>query len=172
MDCLRSLVGIVVFIYAALHVPFAKNTLSSKQEAWNPLKVGSNHQLLQLHTLLPCPNDLQYFADSGESCVFKNTAALYKNQSTAFTCFAHSIVYGLLMTVQCHWLYSCLYRNKLRKNFGLAEEPCCDCLVNYCCEPCALCQEHAELKSRGFNPSIGWIGPPTSPPDMPPSMFK
>nr|XP_004297835.2 PREDICTED: cell number regulator 10-like [Fragaria vesca subsp. vesca] len=88
------------------------------------------------------------------------------------SCFAHSIVYGLLMTVQCHWVYSCLYRNKLRKNFGLAEEPCCDCLVNYCCEPCALCQEHAELKSRGFNPSIGWIGPPTSPPDMPPSMFK
>ncbi|KAM5553228.1 cell number regulator 7-like [Rosa sericea] len=88
------------------------------------------------------------------------------------SCFAQSIVYGLLMTVQCHWLYSCMYRDKLRKKFGLAEEPCCDCLVNFCCEPCALCQEHAELKSRGFNPSKGWIGPPTSPPHMPPSMFK
>ncbi|KAL6194749.1 hypothetical protein ACLB2K_035825 [Fragaria x ananassa] len=149
MDCLRSLVGNVVFIYAALHVPFAKNTLSSKQEeAWNPLKVGSKHQLLQLHTLLPCPNDLQYFADSGESCS-KWTSGLCNCGGNATTCI-----------------------NKLRKNFGLAEEPCCDCLVNYCCEPCALCQEHAELKSRGFNPSIGWIGPPTSPPDMPPSMFK
>lgn len=70
-------------------------------------------------------------------------------------CFAQSIVYGLLMTIQCHWLYSCLYRDKLRKKFGLAEEPCCDCCVNFCCEPCALCQEHAELKSRGFDPSKG-----------------
>lgn len=70
-------------------------------------------------------------------------------------CFAQSIAYGLLMTIQCHWLYSCLYRDKLRKKFGLAEEPCCDCCVNFCCEPCALCQEHAELKSRGFDPSKG-----------------
>ena len=40
----------------------------------------------------------------------------------------------------------------------LAEQPCNDCLVHYCCERCALCQEYRELKHRGFNPSLGWEG--------------
>ncbi|PQQ15014.1 protein PLANT CADMIUM RESISTANCE 7-like [Prunus yedoensis var. nudiflora] len=81
-------------------------------------------------------------------------------------------LYALLFTIQCHWVYSCMYREKLRQKFGLPEEPCCDCCVHFCCDPCALCQEHAELKSRGFDPSKGWIGPPTAAPQMPPSMFK
>lgn len=73
-------------------------------------------------------------------------------------CFNQGCVYGLLMTVQCHWLYSCIYREKLRKNFSLPDEPCCDCCVHFCCESCALCQEHAELKARGFDPSNGTYG--------------
>ncbi|PRQ36695.1 putative PLAC8 motif-containing protein [Rosa chinensis] len=35
-------------------------------------------------------------------------------------------VYGLLMMVQCQWLYSCIYREKLRKKFCLADQPCCE----------------------------------------------
>jgi len=70
-------------------------------------------------------------------------------------CVGQGCVYGLLMLVTCHWLYSCVYREKLRTKFGLPEEPCCDCCVTCCCDPCALCQEYAELKARGFDPSKG-----------------
>ncbi|KAJ7954679.1 Plant cadmium resistance 2 [Quillaja saponaria] len=90
------------------------------------------------------------------------------------SCVGQGFAYGLLMIIQCHWLYSCVYREKLRQKFGLSSDPCADCCTHCCCEPCALCQEHAELKHRGFNPSKGWIGPPNAPPptQMPPSMFK
>lgn len=37
----------------------------------------------------------------------------------------------------------------------LEESPCGDCLVHLCCEPCALCQEHRELRIRGFDTSLG-----------------
>ncbi|XLR44488.1 hypothetical protein S83_029148, partial [Arachis hypogaea] len=69
------------------------------------------------------------------------------------SCASQGCVYGLLMMVSCHWFYSCVYREKLRKKYGLASEPCCDCCVHFCCDPCALCQEHQELKLRGHDPS-------------------
>ncbi|ONI26744.1 hypothetical protein PRUPE_1G043000 [Prunus persica] len=83
------------------------------------------------------------------------------NHVITLSCLSHSIVYGLLCTLQCQWVYSCMYRHRLRQKFVLPDEPCGDCCVHFFCEPCALCQEHDELKSRGFNPSKGWIGPPT-----------
>ncbi|KAJ6356717.1 hypothetical protein OIU78_004754 [Salix suchowensis] len=55
-------------------------------------------------------------------------------------------------------LYSCFYRSKLRKEHMLEESPCNDCLVHWCCEPCALCQEYRELKHRGFDMAAGWQG--------------
>ncbi|KAK7822385.1 cell number regulator 10 [Quercus suber] len=61
----------------------------------------------------------------------------------------------MLMGVQCHWVLSWIYRRKLRAKFGLPAEPCGDCCVHFCCESCALCQEHAELKNRGMDPSKG-----------------
>ncbi|KAL4287884.1 hypothetical protein AHAS_Ahas19G0230800 [Arachis hypogaea] len=89
------------------------------------------------------------------------------------SCASQGCVYGLLMIVSCHWIYSCVYREKLRKKYGLESEPCCDCCVHFCCDPCALCQEHQELKLRGHDPSKGWIGPPTTnQPPMPPTMYK
>ncbi|XP_061994339.1 cell number regulator 10-like [Rosa rugosa] len=88
------------------------------------------------------------------------------------SCFNQGCVYGLLMMVQCQWLYSCIYREKLRKKFCLPDQPCCDCCVHFSCELCALCQEHAELKARGFDPSKGWSGRPNALPKMHFSMFK
>ncbi|KAF9608169.1 hypothetical protein IFM89_007555 [Coptis chinensis] len=73
------------------------------------------------------------------------------------SCVTQGIVYGLLMLVQCHCLYSCTYRNKLRSKYDLPAEPCHDCCVHWCCDSCALCQEHAELKSRGMDPAKGFI---------------
>ncbi|KAK6929747.1 PLAC8 motif-containing protein, partial [Dillenia turbinata] len=65
----------------------------------------------------------------------------------------HCCVYGVLLLFNCHWIYSCVYRGKLRAKFGIPSNPCADCCAHFCCEPCALCQEHAELKNRGFDPS-------------------
>ncbi|OMO60664.1 hypothetical protein CCACVL1_23966 [Corchorus capsularis] len=53
-------------------------------------------------------------------------------------------------------LYSCFYRNKLRKQYNLVGGGCGDCFRHCCCETCALTQEYRELKNRGFDPSIGW----------------
>ncbi|PKU62642.1 cell number regulator 7-like [Dendrobium catenatum] len=87
------------------------------------------------------------------------------------SCTAACCIYALLMSIQCQWLYSCTYRKKLRSRYGLASEPCNDCCVHFCCEPCALCQEHAELKNRGLDPSKGYTGRPTAAPTQP-AMFK
>ncbi|XVF66449.1 hypothetical protein PTKIN_Ptkin10aG0036600 [Pterospermum kingtungense] len=54
------------------------------------------------------------------------------------------------MLCSCHCLLSCVYREKLQAKFGLPAEPCNDCCIHFCCEACALCQEHAELKNRAL----------------------
>ncbi|KAG5628402.1 hypothetical protein H5410_000119 [Solanum commersonii] len=46
----------------------------------------------------------------------------------------------------------------MRKQYMLPESACGDCLLHFCCESCALCQEHRELKHRGYDMSIGWQG--------------
>ncbi|PKA53379.1 Cell number regulator 10 [Apostasia shenzhenica] len=71
------------------------------------------------------------------------------------SCGANCCIYGLLMGAQLQWLYSCTYRKKMRSKFGLESEPCADCCVHFLCEPCALCQEHAELQNRGLVPFKG-----------------
>ncbi len=43
-------------------------------------------------------------------------------------------------------------RRTLRLKYGLAEEPCDDCLVIFCCAPCAVCQAARELKIRNNIP--------------------
>ncbi|ONK67268.1 uncharacterized protein A4U43_C06F18380 [Asparagus officinalis] len=71
-------------------------------------------------------------------------------------CSSSGTAYGLLLGftgLAC--LYSCVYRSKLRAQYDL-EETHSDCLVHFCCEVCALCQEYRELKNRGFDMSIGW----------------
>ncbi|KAF3974860.1 hypothetical protein ACB098_02G165000 [Castanea mollissima] len=73
------------------------------------------------------------------------------------SCAASGSLYGLLLgltALPC--LYSCFYRSRLRGQYDLAEDPCVDCLVHFCCETCALCQEYRELRSRGFDMGIGW----------------
>ncbi|KAL2545999.1 Protein PLANT CADMIUM RESISTANCE 3 [Forsythia ovata] len=72
-------------------------------------------------------------------------------------CVASGALYTLIACITgCAWIYSCSYRTKMRKQFMLPGNPCADCLVHFCCETCALCQEYRELKKRGFDMSIGW----------------
>ncbi|KAL5542306.1 hypothetical protein UlMin_010016 [Ulmus minor] len=87
------------------------------------------------------------------------------------SCCSLGCGYCLLFMIQFHWLYSCFYREKLRSKYGLPAEPCCDCCVHFCCESCALCQEHAELKSRGLDPTKGYKST-IFPPKFPASMFR
>ncbi|XP_012572551.1 protein PLANT CADMIUM RESISTANCE 7-like isoform X2 [Cicer arietinum] len=73
------------------------------------------------------------------------------------TCTCDGTIYGSLLAMTgLACLYSCYYRSKLRAQYDLPEAPCMDCLVHFCCETCALCQEYRELKNRGFDLSIGW----------------
>ncbi|GJV68781.1 hypothetical protein Tco_1333510 [Tanacetum coccineum] len=75
------------------------------------------------------------------------------------SCGVHGALYSILcLFTGCQCIYSCIYRSKLRHQYMLTEQPCNDCLVHCCCEWCALCQEHRELKYRGFEPSLGWQG--------------
>ncbi|KAL4197356.1 hypothetical protein AMTRI_Chr04g187920 [Amborella trichopoda] len=75
------------------------------------------------------------------------------------SCGVSGSLYGLmLLIVGCACCYSCFYRSKLRSQYNLSKSPCADCLVHFFCEGCALCQEYRELKARGFDMSIGWIG--------------
>ena len=71
-------------------------------------------------------------------------------------CATSGALYALIACfTACGCLYSCLYRSKMRRQYTLEESPCGDCLVHCCCETCALCQEYRELKTRGFDMSIG-----------------
>ncbi|KDO54070.1 hypothetical protein CISIN_1g044885mg, partial [Citrus sinensis] len=90
------------------------------------------------------------------------------------SCCTQGFVYVILSLFACNCLLSCVYRGKLRKKYGLQGNSFCDCCVHCFCETCALCQEHAELRSRGLDPSRGWDGQPitAAPARMIPSMFK
>ncbi|XP_030468117.1 protein PLANT CADMIUM RESISTANCE 2-like [Syzygium oleosum] len=73
------------------------------------------------------------------------------------SCVMNCAIFALIHSItRCACLYSCFYRTKLRREFGLKQDPCHDCLVHYCCMNCALCQEYRELKSRGFDMERGW----------------
>ncbi|CAA7028667.1 unnamed protein product [Microthlaspi erraticum] len=69
---------------------------------------------------------------------------------------------GLLVvamsSIGCGWYYASQYRAKLRNQYSLPQEPCPDDPIHFFCCPCALSQEHRELKYRGLDPSLGWQG--------------
>ncbi|CAI9776713.1 unnamed protein product [Fraxinus pennsylvanica] len=95
---------------------------------------------------------------------FGQIAEITSRGSTS--CGASGTLYTLLALVTgCACIYSCFYRSRMRKQYMLmrkqymlSEDPCADCLVHFCCDSCALCQEYRELKNRGFDMSLGWHG--------------
>ncbi|KAK1390093.1 protein PLANT CADMIUM RESISTANCE 2-like [Heracleum sosnowskyi] len=88
---------------------------------------------------------------------FGQIAEILDKGSTS--CVTSGALYALITLVSgCGCMYSCFYRTKIRKQYMLEERPCGDCLVHLCCELCALCQEHRELRIRGFDMSLGWQG--------------
>ncbi|PWA52276.1 cell number regulator 10 [Artemisia annua] len=91
---------------------------------------------------------------------FGQIAEIVDEGATCSSCAVHGTLYTLLLllTGRCQAIYSCTVRSKMRQQYRLADEPCNDCIVHCCCEPCALCQEYRELNNRGFNMSRGWEG--------------
>ncbi|KAM3279704.1 hypothetical protein ACQJBY_046837 [Aegilops geniculata] len=103
------------------------------------------------------------FDDCGLCCLtcwcpcitFGKVAEIVDRGSTS--CGTSGALYALLGSLTgCHWIYSCTYRSKMRAQYALPDEPCCDCCVHFCCEPCGLIQQYKELKARGYDPDIGW----------------
>ncbi|KAL8157600.1 cell number regulator 2-like [Apium graveolens] len=75
------------------------------------------------------------------------------------SCAAAGALYAIVQLVTGFGCcYSCFYRTKMRNQYMLTERPCPDFLVHCCCEACALCQEHRELRLRGYDMSLGWEG--------------
>ncbi|GKB89358.1 cell number regulator 10 [Tanacetum coccineum] len=75
------------------------------------------------------------------------------------SCGVHGALYTVIAVFTgCQWIYSCMFRSKMRQQYMLADEPCNDCILHCCCESCALCQEYRELKNRGFDMALGWNG--------------
>ncbi|XP_031404500.1 protein PLANT CADMIUM RESISTANCE 7-like [Punica granatum] len=70
------------------------------------------------------------------------------------SCCKAGLISTLLLGFAC--FYTLRYRAKLRGHHSLPPAPCGDCLVHTFGLPLALCQEHRELKNRGFDPIIGW----------------
>ncbi|XP_074587743.1 cell number regulator 1-like [Curcuma longa] len=72
------------------------------------------------------------------------------------SCVASGAAYAALCFTGAACFYSYCYRSKLRGRYDIAEGPAPDFLVHCCCEACALCQEHRELRTKGFDMGIGW----------------
>ncbi|KAJ1437897.1 PLAC8 motif-containing protein [Sesbania bispinosa] len=105
------------------------------------------------------------FSDCKNCCItwwcpcvtFGQVAEIVDKGSTS--CGASGALYTLICCViGCGCLYSCFYRCKMRQQYGLKGNDCCDCLIHCFCEPCALCQEYRELEKQGFDMVIGWHG--------------
>ncbi|GAY58928.1 hypothetical protein CUMW_190620 [Citrus unshiu] len=95
--------------------------------------------------------------DQGSSCKFTNVIGhkIVLHAACGVNCALYFIIAWL---TGCSCLLSCGYRSKMRHQYMLKDSPCGDCLVHVFCELCALCQEYRELKSRGFDMSLGWQG--------------
>ncbi|CAI9786795.1 unnamed protein product [Fraxinus pennsylvanica] len=75
------------------------------------------------------------------------------------SCGTSGMMYGVIaFCIAMPCIMSCTYRTKLRSKFGLIETPAPDWAVHCFCEWCALCQEYRELKDKGYDPAIGWLG--------------
>lgn len=52
-------------------------------------------------------------------------------------------------------VYSCIYRTKLREQYGIEGNRCKDCIASCLCPRISICQEYRELQARGFDVSAG-----------------
>ncbi|KAJ3699310.1 hypothetical protein LUZ61_003015 [Rhynchospora tenuis] len=89
-------------------------------------------------------------------CITFGRIAHMTDRGLTSCCGSASLCCFLALCVGFQWIYTCLYRRNLRMQYNLPESPCCDCCVEYFCEPCSLCQMYRELQNRGFDMSLGY----------------
>ncbi|KAJ8442518.1 hypothetical protein Cgig2_022401 [Carnegiea gigantea] len=71
-------------------------------------------------------------------------------------CGVSGTLYTLLLGFTgFQWIYSCMYRSKLKALYGIEDDCCEDCCTHFWCECCALCQEYRELQHRGYDVALG-----------------
>ncbi|XP_043717804.1 adhesive plaque matrix protein-like [Telopea speciosissima] len=88
---------------------------------------------------------------------FGQIAEIIDNGHTS--CGTSGIFYGAIaVLIYMPFLLSCTYRTKLRSKYDLVEAPAPDWITHFIFECCALSQEYRELRNRGFDPALGWIG--------------
>ncbi|XWS22861.1 hypothetical protein CRYUN_Cryun29cG0072400 [Craigia yunnanensis] len=129
-------------------------------------KSSHTNTRLQTKTRVPWSSGLcDCFSDRRNCCItcwcpcitFGRIAEIVDKGSSS--CGVNGALYTLIACVTCcACCYSCFYRSKMRQQYMLKKQPCGDCLVHCFCEYCALCQEYRELKTRGYDLSIGWHG--------------
>ncbi|GBG78533.1 hypothetical protein CBR_g27758 [Chara braunii] len=71
--------------------------------------------------------------------------------------FTGCTLFSLTQLICSGAFYTGRYRSKLRRKYQLPPEPCNDFLVHCFCGCCAYCQEHSELKARGWDPTSGYL---------------
>ncbi|VVB11988.1 unnamed protein product [Arabis nemorensis] len=76
----------------------------------------------------------------------------------ATPCATGGLLYAVIFVFGFSFVYSCIFREKMRNKYELPDAPAPDWITHLFCEQCALCQEYRELKHRGFDPNIGWNG--------------
>ncbi|KAG7577737.1 PLAC8 motif-containing protein [Arabidopsis thaliana x Arabidopsis arenosa] len=76
----------------------------------------------------------------------------------ATACATAGVLYGVILFSGACFVYSYLFRAKMRNKYGLPDAPAPDWITHLVCMQCALCQEYRELKHHGFNPILGWAG--------------
>ncbi|KAG0462677.1 hypothetical protein HPP92_021153 [Vanilla planifolia] len=75
------------------------------------------------------------------------------------SCTMGSFMYLLMVPALCScWMLGSFYRRKLRYKYKLVQAPAEDWSLHLFCPLCSLCQEFRELRNRGVDPSIGWMG--------------
>lgn len=94
-------------------------------------------------------------------------------------CGVSGTLYALLLGFTgFQWIYSSMYRSKLKALYGIEDDCCGDCCTHFWCECCALCQEYRELQLRGYDVALGWQGnmkkknQEMMPPSMPGGMTR
>ncbi|KAL5553477.1 hypothetical protein UlMin_040878 [Ulmus minor] len=145
--------------FSSSTIPPPKEQVPDSERVLSTLNLSSHSPVAWSTGLCDCCDD---FSSCCLTCwcpcvTFGRIAEIVDRGSTS--CGVSGMLYTLILCVSgCSCFYSCFYRSKLRGQYFLEESPCTDCCIHCCCEECALCQEYRQLKSQGFDMSIGWHG--------------
>ena len=108
--------------------------------------IGANAKMLKTGYITgPCCDDGGFGTNP---CVYSGSLACLQGVAQTFISSAlgtSATWFQLLPFYSCHW------RKAVREKLDIDGHPCTDFACHYFCMPCALCQEHVELKRQIFH---------------------